>query len=132
MNPQCWRTAVGMDEWLNKYPPVNVKKDLQDDSVKKNHVNRKKLIKQPAESTLDLHGLTAEEARGAVEEFLKASKRRGYRKILIIHGKGYHSAGKPVLKAEVIKILERSPFAGEFGTADRKEGGSGAVWVLLK
>ena len=119
-----------MDEWLEKYPP----KEMKDDSVSRRTqlVSRKKLLKQPAQKSLDLHGFTAEEANAAVEDFLKTSKSLGLKKVLIIHGKGYHSQGKPVLKGEVIKILERSPIAGEFGAAGRNEGGSGAVWVLLK
>ena len=123
---------MGMEEWLDKYPPR--KKDQKKDASAGTAFSpsRKKLIKQPAQRTLDLHGLTAEEARAAVDSFLSSSRRSGVKKVLIIHGKGYHSRGKPVLKSEVIKLLERSPMAGEFGTADRNEGGSGAVWVLLK
>ncbi|HAK44466.1 MAG TPA: hypothetical protein DCO79_00880 [Spirochaeta sp.] len=123
---------MGMNDWLDKYPPKDkdVKKTSSGAGVQP--VGRKKLLRQSSQSSLDLHGLTAEEARAEVDGFLRASKRQGLRKILIIHGKGYHSEGRPVLKKEVIKILERSPIAGEFGTADRKEGGSGAVWVLLK
>ena len=121
---------MGMDDWLKMYPPED--KDMSADKSKTVPVSRKRLLKQSTQKSLDLHGLTAGEARAEVEAFLKKSKRQGLKKVLIIHGKGYHSAGKPVLKNEVINVLERSPIAGEFGTADRKEGGSGAVWVLLK
>ena len=121
---------MDMDDWLKMYPPED--KDTKSDKPRNVPISRKKILKQPAQRSLDLHGLTAEESRAEVEAFLKSSKRQGFKKVLIIHGKGYHSAGKPVLKNEVINILERSPIAGEFGTADRKEGGSGAVWVLLK
>jgi DNA-nicking Smr family endonuclease len=123
---------MGMDDWLDKYPPENVTKDTEINTRESFPVSKKKLRKKPAESVLDLHGLTAEEARVEVENFLKQSKINGFRKVLIIHGKGYHSSGKPVLKGEVVKLLEKNPVAGEFGTADRKDGGSGAVWVLLK
>ena len=121
---------MGMEEWLSKYPPQDKDKDLRND--KPNPVSRRKLIRMSVQKSLDLHGLTVEEAETEVKNFLQQSKREGLRKVLIIHGKGYHSAGKPVLKREVLKLLEKNPAAGEFGTADRKDGGSGAVWVLLK
>ena len=123
---------MGMDDWLSKYPPKG--SDIEKDGAERKSlpVSRKKLIKQPVQRRLDLHGMTAAEAGREVESFLRNSRKQGLRKVLIIHGKGYHSKGKPVLKNEVLRILERSPFAGEFGAADRKDGGSGAVWVLLK
>lgn len=121
---------MGMEQWLDKYPPQD--KDKRKPETKAVPVSRKKLVKMPAERSLDLHGLTADEACSEVEAFLRESKRRGLKKVLIIHGKGYHSSGEPVLKKEVFRLLERNSLAGEFGAADRKEGGSGAVWVLLK
>ncbi|MDC7127060.1 MAG: Smr/MutS family protein [Spirochaetales bacterium] len=122
---------MGMDEWLDKYPPVDKDKDTEPLN-KILPVSRKKLLKQQPQSKIDLHGLTADEARKAVEDFLLKSKKRGLKKVLIIHGKGYHSDGKPVLKREVYSILERTSLCGEFGKADPKNGGSGAVWVMLK
>lgn len=121
---------MGMEEWLEKYPPKD--KDSSSDKRQPQAVSRKKLMKQSSQKSLDLHGMTAEQARVEVERFLHDSKQQGLRKVLIIHGKGYHSQDRPVLKNEVIKILERSPITGGFGTAKRNEGGSGAVWVLLK
>ncbi len=84
------------------------------------------------EAVLDLHGLTAEEARSRVLDFLQDSARRGKQKVLIIHGKGYHSQGEPVLKKIVRQCLEQSPYAGRHGHPGRGDGGTGAVWVLLK
>lgn len=121
---------MSMDDWLKKYPPQD--KDTGADGPGVQSVSRKKLMRQSSQKSLDLHGLTAAEARIEVEQFLRDSKRLGLKKILIIHGKGYHSKGQPVLKQEVVRLLERSPIAGEYGTADRTEGGSGAVWVLLR
>ena len=121
---------MGMEEWLDKYPPKD--KDAASEPRQPRPVSRKKLMKQSSQKSLDLHGLTAEQARVEVRDFLHDSKQQGLRKVLIIHGKGYHSQDRPVLKNEVIKILERSPITGGFGTAARNEGGSGALWVLIK
>lgn len=122
---------MGMEEWLQKYPPTDKDKD-RDSPQRSSPIAKRKLLKQSSQRSLDLHGFTAAEAEREVLDFLKTSKKMGLRKVLIIHGKGYHSEGQPVLKKEVLRLLEKSSVAGEFGTADRKEGGSGAVWVLLK
>ena len=121
---------MSMDDWLKKYPPQDKDAGVERPGVQP--VSRKKLIRQSSQKSLDLHGLTAAESRVEVDQFLRNSKRLGLKKVLIIHGKGYHSKGQPVLKQEVLKLLERSPIAGEYGVADRSEGGSGAVWVLLR
>jgi DNA-nicking Smr family endonuclease len=120
-----------MEEWLHQYPPVDKDRGRPSES-RTPPVVKRKLLKQPSQAVLDLHGFTVAQVEGEVVFFLKSSKKAGLRKILIIHGKGYHSEGLPVLKKEVLRLLENSPLAGEFGTADKKEGGSGAVWVLLK
>ncbi len=124
---------MGMEEWLQKYPPgVNDKNKDAGGDQRRPPVAKRRVLKQSSQRSLDLHGFTAAEAEREVIDFLKTSKKMGLRKVLIIHGKGYHSEGLPVLKKEVLRLLEKSPVAGEFGTADRNEGGSGAVWVLLK
>ena len=48
---------------------------------------------------IDLHGLSAEQARAALAEFLVEATARRLRCVRIIHGKGYGSrTGSPVLK----------------------------------
>lgn len=85
------------------------------------------------EAVLDLHGVLAADAEGQVFAFLKLAQERGLRKILIIHGKGYHSrSGQPVLRDIVYRCIEHSPYAGAHGVPGREDGGSGAVWVAIK
>jgi DNA-nicking Smr family endonuclease len=84
------------------------------------------------QAALDLHGMTVEEARCAMRDFLNEARRRGLKKLLIIHGKGNHSKDGPVLKREVSLFLEKSSITGKTGTPPAKWGGSGATWVLLK
>lgn len=84
------------------------------------------------QATLDLHGMTGEEAESAIAVFLDSSSRMGLEKVLLIHGKGLHSAGTPVLKKAARRALEAHPLAGRFGEADRTDGGSGALWVLIR
>ncbi len=121
---------MDMDAWLDMYPPED--KDKNRPLRKTPPVSAGKLKKMQPQRSLDLHGLTAAEARSELSAFLSKAKSDGLKKVLIIHGKGYHSAGKPVLKDEVVRFLERCNDAGTFGTAPRDLGGSGATWVLIK
>lgn len=91
---------------------------------------RIRLLKPQA--ALDLHGKTVSEAEGLMEEFLRTSQDRGLEKVLIIHGKGIHSAGNHVMTDAVHRILRSSPAAGSFGRAERDQGGSGATWARIR
>lgn len=84
------------------------------------------------DAKLDIHGMTTPEAEESLANFLKSSIESGYKKILIIHGKGKHSIQDPVLKRLTHDFLERHPHAGARGHAKREQGGSGALWVVLK
>ena len=90
---------------------------------------RRLRLKKPDDS-IDIHGLTREQAWDAMEQFFDNSYRRGREKVLIIHGKGNHSPDKAVLKHCVRDFIEKCAVAGESGQDDI--GGSGATWVLLK
>jgi DNA-nicking Smr family endonuclease len=82
---------------------------------------------------LDLHGLTAAEARPMVVEFLNTSVRHGARCVRIIHGKGLRSRNRePVLKRKVAGWLAQRDDVLAYCQAPRADGGSGAVVVLLK
>lgn len=83
--------------------------------------------KLPIQDRIDLHGMTLEQARRAVDGFLKQAAGRGLRKVLIIHGKG-----GGVLKTGVARYLEGHPLAGRRQPAKTADGGSGALVVLLR
>jgi DNA-nicking Smr family endonuclease len=84
------------------------------------------------QASIDLHGMGAREAETALELFLEDSARRGLEKVLVVHGKGNHSAGEPVLRRVARTTIEHCPWAGRSGEADRAQGGSGAVWVAIR
>ncbi|RUM77150.1 MAG: hypothetical protein DSZ13_02225, partial [Candidatus Thioglobus sp.] len=53
--------------------------------------------------------------------------------IQIIHGKGYHSEnGMSILKTQVVSFLSQHPQVLAFNSCPDKDGGTGAVFVLLK
>ncbi|MBS2026853.1 MAG: Smr/MutS family protein [Deltaproteobacteria bacterium] len=85
---------------------------------------------------LDLHGLTQDEAKSQLAAFLTASRSRGFRCVLVVHGRGLHSKDQiPVLKAGIQRWLTQGRMAKEtlaFATARPHDGGAGAVYVLLR
>jgi DNA-nicking Smr family endonuclease len=83
-------------------------------------------------SRLDLHGQTAEEAIASVNQFID-SRRHRHRCVSIVHGRGLHSKGNvSVLKSRVREYLRRHPAVLAYADAPRTDGGSGAVYVLLR
>ncbi|NBB90891.1 MAG: hypothetical protein GVY23_06755 [Spirochaetes bacterium] len=86
----------------------------------------------PIDDEIDLHGLTVEEALAATGRFVEAGLAAGYRKVLIVHGKGLHSQSGGVLGAAVRRFIEKHPDTGAMGTPKRRDGGSGALWVVLR
>ncbi|MDX2169820.1 MAG: Smr/MutS family protein [Deltaproteobacteria bacterium] len=88
------------------------------------------------QSHLDLHGLTAEEARVAVDRFLNRAVQQGQRCVLIIHGRGLNSKDHvPVLKHRLAAWLARGAWARlvlAFTSARAVDGGAGALYVLLR
>jgi DNA-nicking Smr family endonuclease len=85
------------------------------------------------QAELDLHGQTVAEARELLVEFLNLCVRRGLRCVRIIHGKGLRSKNRePVLKQKVGRWLMQRDEILAFCQAQRADGGSGAMMVLLK
>jgi DNA-nicking Smr family endonuclease len=85
------------------------------------------------QDTLDLHGLTGDEAVAETAVFLAACKREGRRCVRIVHGKGLRSPGKePVLKRRIRKLLTRRDEVLAFVEPRALQGGGGAVIVLLQ
>ncbi len=84
------------------------------------------------QAELDLHGLTMQQARAALREFLAEALARRWRCVRIIHGKGLRSGHRgPVLKGMVASVLRRLSPVLAFVSARAVDGGTGALYVLL-
>ena len=94
---------------------------------------------------LDLHGFSLGDANIEVEKFIIQSYNDGYGKILIITGKGsrsksyenpYLSEKLSVLKHAVPEYIDNNENLTrkikKILTADKKDGGDGAIYVFLK
>jgi len=82
---------------------------------------------------LDLHGLNRHVAQAEVASFLADCQDRGLRAVRIIHGKGRGSPNSgPVIKALLDGWLRRRRDVLAFASARACDGGTGAVYVLLR
>ncbi|RZG44561.1 Smr/MutS family protein [Acinetobacter wuhouensis] len=77
---------------------------------------------------VDLHGCTVEEARSAVLQIIQIAKDENQNVIKIVHGKGPDA----ILKTYVNGWLRQHRDVLAFVSAPEKQGGTGAVLVLLK
>ncbi len=82
---------------------------------------------------IDLHGLTVPEAKDALHEFIGECESRHYTCVRVVHGKGLGSGNRgPVLKGKINKWLRQWKEVLAFVSARQVDGGTGAVYVLLK
>ncbi len=116
---------IGDDNWEGKAKGVNNQLLAQ---LRRGEI--------PPRKELDLHGLLKNEAHKLLKAFILQSRRDGERCILIITGKGKHSlGGQSVLKKAVPQWLSQSPINAHllaFCSAKARDGGSGALYVLLR
>ncbi len=82
---------------------------------------------------LDLHGTTIKQAKQILMYYLQETPQFESCCVRIIHGKGHRSGNKkPVLKTQVNHWLTEHERVLAFHSAKAKDGGTGAVYVLLK
>ena len=105
-------------------------------------IKQQKRLKQgkiTIQASIDLHGMTVTEALSTLENFLHQAQNHQFRCLHIIHGKGLtltkknNSASQhPVLKNTINTWLRNHPAVLAFSSCQPADGGSGAVYVLLK
>lgn len=103
-----------------------------------NGISRERLRKfaagNPAvERTVDLHGMNRDEAIATLAQQLGNALERGSRALCIIHGRGLHSQGRPVLRDAVYRWLKEGPLTHALLAVVPQPGsGGGACLVLLR
>lgn len=107
--------------------------DWRRDGVSESVMRRLRRGQYARRDELDLHGMTRAESRLAVLGFISESAERDLRCVRIIHGKGRGSGQRgPVLKSAVNRWLRRNDAVRAFCSARRADGGTGALYVLLR
>lgn len=67
----------------------------------------------PINHSIDLHGMTRDQALAALEQTMQSSLQASDRVLCVIHGRGLHSPdGQPVLKNGIYQWLKRGPMSG--------------------
>ncbi|MGE3334723.1 MAG: Smr/MutS family protein [Rhodospirillaceae bacterium] len=82
---------------------------------------------------IDLHGMTVDQAHGALIGFIRRSHARGARCVVVVTGKGERGGGK--IRRETPEWLNRPdlrPLILAVTEARQQHGGAGALYVLLK
>lgn len=83
------------------------------------------------QAAVDLHGCSVDEAREAVLSLVHDARKEGLQSVKIVHGKG-PLQGQPLLKTCVNGWLRQLPDVLAFVSALPRDGGTGAVYVLLR
>lgn len=103
------------------------------DGVQRSVLRKLRSGKYSLQADIDLHGHTIEQARVVLAEFLKTSREKRHLCVRIIHGKGRrHADQAPRLKPAVNQWLQRNKWVLAFCSARSCDGGTGAVYVLLR
>ena len=102
-------------------------------SLKRSTLRELRRGKMRIRDELDLHGLTGTEARKILDDFINECIALNFGCVRIVHGKGLRSGSRgPILKALVNDYLRARAEVRAFCSAQRSDGGTGAVYVLLK
>ena len=87
----------------------------------------------PWEAGLDLHGMTVDTARDELSRFIRDAYYQSQRVVIVVHGKSFTQSGQqPILKSYVNDWLRQLPQVLAFASAQPKDGGTGALYVLLR
>tara|TARA_B100000886_G_scaffold304079_1_gene235078 strand:+ start:358 stop:768 length:411 start_codon:yes stop_codon:yes gene_type:complete len=125
------------------------KKDWEDFLNKKESLINKDLSgsKKRVQKTrnFDFHGFSLDEANRKINKLIKNSFKDGVRKLVVVTGKGIHSDNEKnpyaskdlgILKYSMPEYIKNTPelmkLIYEIKEADIKDGGSGALYILLK
>lgn len=102
------------------------------------HVGRRTMRKlqrggYSVQAEIDLHGMTLEEAKPRLTDFINYSASQGKLCVRVVHGKGLGSGDRgPVLKNAVNRWLRKWDCVLAFVSTPQVHGGTGAVYVLLQ
>ena len=77
--------------------------------------------------SIDLHAFAPRDVKAVTEAYLEEARKKGFRLVRIIHGKGIG------VQREIVRsILARTPFVTDWSDAPPEAGGLGATIVQLK
>jgi len=120
--------TLGEVKQLAPHELVSWKKDGVQEGVFK----KLRLGQYPLEGRLDLHRKTVKEAREELFDFVRMALAKGWRCVLVNHGRGERSPTPARIKSYTIAWLAQIPEVLAYHHPERRHGGAGAVYVLLR
>ncbi len=128
------RAVIG--ELMDEAPPdIETGDDLsyRHEGVQLSVLRRLRRGHYRCQAEIDLHGMVVDVARHCLAVFLREALDRDYRCVRVVHGKGLRSGHRgPVLKTKVGGWLRQRDEVLAFCSAREIDGGTGAVYVLLR
>ena len=138
MKKKYFTTSKDKKDWFSFTKQIDNISPKESDLLKENiQINKVK--------KLDLHGYSLNEANKIVKNFIIKSFNNGFKKLLIVTGKGlrsksydnpYLSEKLSVLKYSVPEYIKNdenlSNKINSISTAGIKDGGEGAIYIFLK
>lgn len=119
------------DEIIDLVHPLDVI-DYRTDGVSLGVFRNLKRGQYPVDARLDLHRKKMQQAREDVFQFIKDCQKHDIRSAMILHGKGELSDPPAFLKSCVNTWLKQIPEVMAFHSAQKNQGGTGALYVLIK
>ena len=126
------------NDWITFTKQMGKILPKEEDILDKNFIDKN-------DKKLDLHGFSLEKANEKVKKFIIESYDAGFKKILIVTGKGsrsksyenpYQSKKLSVLKYSIPEFIKNnenlSSKVSSISKAELKDGGEGAIYVFLK
>ncbi len=101
------------------------------DGISRERLKRLAAGRPAIEHTFDLHGMTRDQALGVLEQGFAQAISEGVRVLCIIHGRGLHSQGRPILKEAVYHWLRQGAYAHSVLAVIPQPGSGGGACLLL-
>jgi len=128
-----------LSESLTGLPPEEIAEETNETMrYRQPHVPQKTLRdlgrgRIAVQEYIDLHGMTVNEAMTELREFIGYARSRKMRCVRIVTGKGLGSGmSGPKIRPKVLKWLQLADVVQAYCPAPHNDGGSGAIYVLLK
>jgi len=101
------------------------------DGVSRERLKRLAAGRPPVGRSFDLHGMTRDQALAELEQGFAQVIADGVRALCIIHGRGLHSQGRPILKDAVYHWLREGAYAPSVLAVMPQPGSGGGACLLL-
>ena len=130
--PEAPKTSFNLSNYYSEVVSTDSVLSYCKKSIPRKRLSQLKSGQIHLPARLDLHGFRPEAASDTLCQFIEHQSRLANRCLLVIHGKGSRNGEAPILKNHVNHWLKQMPQVLAFHSALARDGGTGAVYVLLQ